>query len=221
MKAAIKAKPELTVIKGEKIVNLLKPGEVGPTLELIVRDKSGKITDHRGPMRSKSFVRQFLELLWVTTYQIPDSKAYSMIDPGGTYREIHATGYCFRSSAPAGTVTYGIIVGTGTTAPTIDDYAIETLIDHDAAPPTAGALQYGAVAFGAPSSDATTSQFTITRNFANASGGAITVNEIALYVEGYDTAVRYFMTIRDVIGGGIAVPDGQTLTINYRPQAAV
>jgi len=220
MKAEIKAKPGVKVITEDEIPHLLLPGEVGAVLELTVRDKDGKITNHR-VMKSKSFVRQFLELLWITTYQIPDSKAYGMIDPGGTYREIHATGYCFRSSAPAGTVTYGIIVGTGTTAPTIDDYAIETLIDHDAAPPTAGALQYGAVAFGAPSSDATTSHFTITRNFANASGGAITVNEIALYVEGYDTAVRYFMTIRDAIGGGIAVPDGQTLTINYRPQAAV
>ena len=29
------------------------------------------------------------------------------------------------------------------------------------------------------------------------------------------------MTIRDVIGGGIAVPNGQTLTINYRFQGVI
>ncbi|GAH73195.1 unnamed protein product, partial [marine sediment metagenome] len=45
-----------------------------------------------------------------------------------------------------------------------------------------------------------------------------TVNEIALYFKG----VTYnLMAIRDVIGGGIAVPDGQTLTVNYREQAVV
>ncbi|GAI66501.1 unnamed protein product, partial [marine sediment metagenome] len=55
-----------------------------------------------------------------------------------------------------------------------------------------------------------------------ANGGAITVNEIALYVKGYKYNVTYyFMIIRDVIAGGIAVPAGQTLTVNYREQAAI
>ncbi|GAJ04001.1 unnamed protein product, partial [marine sediment metagenome] len=31
----------------------------------------------------------------------------------------------------------------------------------------------------------------------------------------------YFMIIRDVIDDGINVPDGQTLTVNYREQAVV
>ncbi|GAH71984.1 unnamed protein product, partial [marine sediment metagenome] len=73
-------------------------------------------------------------------------------------------------------------------------------------------------------SDASVSQFTITRNFSNAAvGGDITVNEIGLYVKGYDTEddTYYFMIIRDVIAGGIAVPDGQTLTVNYREQVQV
>lgn len=218
MKTEIKAKPGVKVITEDEIPHLLVPGEVGAVLELTVKDKRGKITDHR-VMRSKSFVRQFLELLWIQTFQIPESKAHGMIDTGNIYREIWATGQTFRCDAAASSVLFGIIVGTGNTAPTINDYVIETLIAHDAAPPTGGALQYSAVTFGAPASDASVSQFTITRNFANASGGAITVNEIALYVKGFDTVSRYFMTIRDVIGGGIAVPDGQTLTINYRKQA--
>lgn len=90
-------------------------------------------------------------------------------------------------------------------------------------------MQYGGVAFGAPASDATTSRFTITRDFVNASGGAITVNEIALYVMAYGsdlpsedtTNIKNFMIIRDIIAGGIAVADGQTLTVNYREQAVV
>jgi len=170
-------------------------------------------------MRSKSFVRQFLELLWIQTYQIPKVAPYNMRDTANVLQDVCESAYTFDASAAIADITHGIIVGTGTTAPTIDDYAIETLIDHGTDP---GELQYGAVAFGAPASDATTSQFTITRDFANASGGAITVNEIALYAKGYKYGTSYyFMVIRDVIAGGIAVPDGQTLTVNYREQAVV
>jgi hypothetical protein len=83
-------------------------------------------------------------------------------------------------------------------------------------------MNYGAVTWGLPTSDATTSQFTITRNIANVSGGPVTVNEAGLYVRGSKyTSHYYFMTIRDVIGGGIVVPNGQTLTVNYRIQGVI
>ena len=218
MEAKVKVKPDLKVIKEEEIPHLLIPGEMGAVLEVTVKDKNGKVTDHR-VMRSKSFVRQFLELLWVQAFQIPEIAPYSVRDTGNIFQDICESSWTFDASAPSGNVTHGIIVGTGTTAPTIDDYAVETLIDHGTDP---GELQYSAVTFGAPASDATTSQFTITRDFANGSGGAITVNEIALYVKAFKyNNTYYFMTIRDVIGGGIAVPDGQTLTVNYREQAVV
>jgi hypothetical protein len=217
MEAQVKLKPELKVIKGEEIPHLLVPGEMGAVLELTVKDKDGKVTEHR-VIKSKSFVRQFLELLWVEFNKLPPKAPLLMLDTGGIARDVYEDTRNFDCTAGSGVVTLGTIVGTGNTAPTIDDYAIETIIPHDAAPPTGGAMQYSAVTFGAPASDATTSQFTITRNFANASGGAITVYEIALYVRG---VTRYFMTIRDVIAGGIAVPNGQTLTVNYREQVVV
>lgn len=216
-KAEVKAKPELKVIK-EPIPHLLIPGEMGAVLELTVKDKNGKVTDHR-VMRSKSFVRQFLELLWTQSLNVPLGIDYSIKDTGNVARNISFHGYNFATDAASGDVTYSIIVGTGTTAPTIDDYAIETLIDHGVA---AGKLQYSAVTFGAPASDAATSQFTITRDFANGSGGPITVNEIALYVKMWGAGTTYYcMAIRDVISGGIPVPAGQTLTVNYREQAVV
>lgn len=217
-KAQIKAKPELKIIREEEIPHLLVPGEVGAILELTVKDKKGKVTDHR-VMRSRSFVRQFLELLWIQALQVSENSPYQIRDTSNILRNINETCYTFACNAGTGVVTHGIIVGTGTTAPTIDNYAIETLIAHGVG---AGQLQYSAVTFGAPASDATTSQFTITRNFANGSGAAITVNEIALYDKGNKLLdAYYFMVIRDVIAGGISVPNGQTLTVNYREQAVV
>ena len=218
MGTEIRAKPELKVIREEEIPHLLIPGEVGAVLELIVSDKGGKITEQR-VLKSKSFVRQFLELLWVQANLLHVDSAYSIRDTGNTLRAIRFSGYLFRAGAGSGVVTYGISVGTGTTAPTINDYVIQTAIAHGTG---AGQLQFSAVTFGAPASDSTTSQFTITRNFANGSGGAITVNEIGLYVYALgDGTAYYFMTIRDVISGGISVPNGQTLTVNYRLQAVV
>lgn len=220
-KAQIKAKPDLKIIREEEIPHLLVPGEMGAILELTVKDKDGKVTERR-VMRSKSFVRQFLELLFVQSLNIPEGVNYSIRDTGNVVRDISFHGFNFAADGGVGVLTHGIIVGTGNTAPTINHFAIETLIDHDAAPPTAGRMQYGAVAFGAPASDATTSQFTVTRDFANNSGGAITVNEIALYVEMWGAGTTYYcMIIRDVIAGGIAVPNGETLTVNYREQAVV
>lgn len=216
--AQIKVKPEIKVITEEEIPHLLVPGEMGAVLELIVKDKDGKVTERR-VMRSKSFIRQFLELLWIQAFQIPEVAPYSVRDVNNLLVDICESSYIFAADGGIGVVTHGIIVGTGTTAPTIDNYAIETLIAHGVG---AGQLQYSAVTFGAPASDATTSQFTVTRDFANASGGAITVNEIGLYVKGYKYDIEcFFMTIRDVISGGIAVPNGQTLTVNYRPQAVI
>jgi len=218
MDTQVKLKPELKVFKDEEIPHLLIPGEMGAVLELIVTDKDGKVTEKR-ILKSESFVRQFLELLWIQTVQVPEVVTYSVRDTGNTLRAIWLSGVIFACNAAIGAVTHGIRVGTGLTAPIISNYALETPIAHGVA---AGQLQYSAVTFGAPASDATTSQFTITRNFANGSGGSITVNEIGLYVEGYrDGATYYFMTIRDVISGGIAVPNGQTLTVNYREQAVV
>jgi hypothetical protein len=111
---------------------------------------------------------------------------------------------------------------------TINDYKVETIINHGAG---AGQMQYGAVTFGAPADDGVTSQCTVTRNFANASGGAITVNEITMVIQMFTPTQndshgqwpyqQNFCILRDVIAGGVAVPNGDTLTVNYRPQAVI
>lgn len=223
----IKAVKGLAVIDPKKIPHVLGVGEMGLALELTVTDKNGKVTEHR-VLKSESFVRQFLEILYVQmTYQ-PAART-SVRDTSNVLRDVKSyvcagagsKAVNFDVYAAAGSVLLGILVGTGNTAPTINDYHMETLIADGVG---AGQLQYSAITYGAPVSDATTSQLTITRNFANGSGGAITVNEIGLVCRasyGAGTGIEYFLLVRDVIGGGINVPNGQTLTVNYRPQATI
>lgn len=212
----VKVKPKLKVI--EEVPSLLKPGEMGVVLELTVKDKDGKIVNHK-VIKSKCFVKQFIQLLWVKLNDLPGTTPLSVRDITNTLRDVPNLDYIFQCDGPAGDVTYGIIVGTGTTAPTINDYKIETIVPHGG---VANQLNYALTAIAAAASDATTSQVTISRNFANASGGDITVNEIALYNK---ISIPFDdwrgMTIRDVISGGIVVANGQTLTVNYREQVVV
>lgn len=218
MDAKVNARAEAKVIKEDEIV--LVPGEVTAILELIVTDKEGKVTERR-VMKSESFVRQFMELLWTFICPNYNYNPLSTRDTSNTVRSAYRTsgsGSPFACNTAVGITTDGIVVGTGAVAPTINDYALGALIAHGVG---AGQLQYSAMTFGAPASDATTSQFTLTRNFANGSGAAITVNEVGLYVKSYDGATRYFVTIRDIVAGGISVPNGQTLTVNYRIQGVV
>ena len=97
---------------------------------------------------------------------------------------------------------------------------METLIVHGVG---VGQLQYSDMAIAQPAINLAVSQVTVTRDFANASGGAVTVNEVGFAITGYEATLttRYFLVIRDVIAGGISVPNGDTLTVNYRIQASV
>lgn len=214
MKTEITARPEIKKISEAEIKHILKPGEVGAILELVVKDKDGKVTEER-IIKSKSFVRQFLELLWIQTIQIPyTSGGYSLKDTSNTLRLIAGSAYTFAVNAEVADTAFGIVIGTGSGAPTINDYHLGAIIAH-------ATMNYGAVTFGLPTSDSTTSQFTITRNFSNVSGGSVTVQEIGLYVRGFIwNSTYYFMAIRDVTGG-IVIPNGQTLTVNYRIQAVI
>ena len=219
MKPEVTSKPTLEVLEKAEEVRVL-PGELGAVLELIVKDENGEITQHQ-EMLSKSFVKQFLQLLWVSCVRVSSGfriKDYWVRDVDGDLNPVQVSSASFLANAGANTDTYGILVGTGTTAPTIDDYRIETKITHGIG---AGQLQYSAVAFGAPTSDGAVSHFTITRDFSNASGGPVTVREVGLVAQfgRMGSGSDYFLTIRDAVN--ITIPDGETLTVNYRLQATV
>lgn len=210
-----------------------KRGEIRLVLDLTVRDKDGNITDHR-VQEGKSFLRGFIEILyviflgncrwdstlynkWENGYYIRNNKNLKRL----CFARTENKGYTFDADGGVGEEDRGVAVGTGNTAPNISDYDLETIIDHGTG---SGELQYGAMTYGLPATDATLSHFTLTRDFANDSGGSITVNEAGVYYRviayQYGTDHVHVLGIRDIISGGISVPDGQTLTVNYRLQAA-
>ncbi len=204
--------PFMTKINLRKVktLDLIVPMEIEAYLECIVRDKQGNVTSYLRK-KSESFVRQFIELLYIKASSIYTTSTYQIRDTGNTLRNCYNYGTTYMSAnGLAAAITHGIVIGTDNTAPTINDYQLGAIIAH-------ATMNYSAMTFGAVADDGATAQFRLTRDFANVSGGAVTVEEVGVYQQGYDGSTRYFCTIRDVTGG-INVPNGQTLTINYQIQ---
>lgn len=200
---------------------VLEEGEIGAVLEITLKRADGTVKDHWAK-KSESYTRQFIDLLIVQMGQVTELNPYYIRDITNTLVPVANSYKNFDSNALVNDDSYSIVIGTGNTAPTITDYVMETKISNGAG---AGQLQHSLTAFGLPTSNATQSHFTITRDFSNASGGDITVNEIGLYQKGDGPFIGYsadsrpnntFLTIRDVIVGGITIGNGETLTINYR-----
>ncbi len=210
----LKAKTIATTITPEKIRELIGEGELAAIVEITLKDKDGKVVEHR-VQKSESFVRQFLDLLQNHMYGSNAYSAHFSKEATGGYASIWHQYVNMSCNAAAGSAYHGIAVGISAAPPAITDFVLWAQIAHGTG---VGQLQYGNIAFGAVSNDTTSSHFTVTRDFANASGASITVNEIGLYLATYDGSgvYGYHLCIRDVIAGGLVVPNGQTLTINYR-----
>ena len=161
----------------------------------------------------------------LSCYQIAISGESAVMDTAGSSRCIYALGgggvsIALDVLAGAANTNFGIVAGTDGTAPVISDHALHAQIAEGSG---AGRLNHGAVAFGNPASDSSVSQFTITRNLANNTANPITVNELGLYCRCYDYStlgevVAYFAIIRDAVTK--TIPNGQTLTVNYREQVS-
>lgn len=103
----------------------------------------------------------------------------------------------------------GLVIGTGNTAPTPADYALETqIVDGNGA----GEMEHGTqTANLGVNISGSESSFNLRREFVNNSGGSITINEVALYGEYVATGGMWY---RDVISGGDTVPDGSTYRVD-------
>jgi len=115
----------------------------------------------------------------------------------------------------SGNASHGLVVGSSAAGVAITDYYVNTLIQHGI---TAGKLSYSANIIGAPTSDATSNYFIITRVFTNGSGGNVSVNELGLC--GYDGSY-YYCFARDVLASTIVLANGQNLTLNYTIKATI
>jgi len=183
-----------------------------------IRNKNGNILRKSRERRSHSFVKQFIQMLYVTSSGI--TSYAGVIDTSNTSRTLAyqrpSSPNPFSATIPttASNATFSILVGTGSTAVALTDYTIQTLIAHGTG---AGQLSYSSTVFGAPATDALGTSFRVTRDFTNSSGSTITINELGIVSQVSDSGDqnRLFLIIRDIASPAITVLNGQQLTINY------
>jgi hypothetical protein len=119
--------------------------------------------------------------------------------------------------AAAANTNIGIVVGTGTTQMSPDDYALEAQIAEGTG---TDQLNYGACTVGAVTVDGNISTVSVSRSFTNNSGADITISEVGLIVQprygtGYILITRDVLTTPQVIAAG----DTQPITLKIRATA--
>jgi len=177
---------------------------------VVVRDRSGKVISRKRG-KSKSYLNAWNKLVYVQMSQVNAT----IKDTGGTDRSVNVHGDTFAMYAAAAVTTYGIRVGTGNTAVTINDYALETLIAEGAG---AGQMNHLATSVDVSVVSAPHCYFLVSRTIVNNSGGLITCRESGIYAR---AASFYACVVRDVFGAAQDVPDGGSIIINYTLRVTV
>lgn len=183
-------------------------------IEVDIRDKSGKQLYYQ-KQEANSLVRGYIDILYVLMSQSNLNLVRGHNNT--TFTATNTDPASFDSKATAGDVDRGIIVGTGSTAVTITDYALGTPIAHGSG---AGELAYLAATVTTPGTVGSTHSFTISRGFTNNSGNSITVNEVGLYsMLSGATALQRPMIDRTLMTFSIA--HGATGTVTYTFQVSL
>lgn len=152
-----------------------------------------------------------------TMYPATSVKAYVLQNPWTESGHVESVNFGIFGNT--GDANRGIVIGTSSTAESLNDFALGAKIANGTA---AGQFNYQLTVKDDPIFNAPSKKWSRdwTRSFHNNSGGSITVNEIGVQTTfGFEsgTPASYITCIlRDVLSSGIVVGAGQKLTITYR-----
>jgi hypothetical protein len=180
------------------------------TLTLRRFDKNYRLLEEK-EQPSRSWVLNFLRILYVMHAQIQSGAPYSMPDITNTAQNVASNAWndttqkyeinnlAIGSQGGGGSIlipygnniflhrdhldseNIGIVIGTGVGAVTPTDFALGTQIAHGR---VAGQMEYGGCDVAGFIITHPNGQFTIRRFFENNSGGGITVEEVGIYASG-------------------------------------
>ena len=189
-------------------------------LRCVVRDPDGKIITDTGEKPAKSFLIQFLEILYAIA-AIAVTRNATAID--GTEDPMYYYTYPaddhFRIDGAVNSAIKGIVVGTGDTAETNTDYKLDTKLTEGA---TVGKITHGVVTVGTPAVVGANVDLEVKRSFTNNTGSAIIVKEAGIQAKYTGTgAAQPHLIVRDVLAASVEVPDKCSLTIYYTIRTTV
>jgi len=205
-------------------------GVIDVFMNITVKDKKGKVVDKRR-VKCNSFVKNFLLLLnagfrktGVAVVDIDGTSVTSGVK--GVWRNWCNNGFGDKTWCNSGSMTfgryglllvgagakdssYGIIVGSGTTPVSPDDYKLENQIAHGTAD---GQLYYG----DTDVLDVVVQENKIIqglqRQFTNQGAVDVEINEIGVVVKTTENNYKVLI-IRDVLDTPVTIPSGGTVVI--------
>lgn len=181
-------------------------------IKIEVKDKRGRtLSSERHPC--DSFVRGYNHLICATMLGAADPDPnITTKDTGGTNRDLRNGGPPLRCNAGIGVTDFGIRIGIDNTPVDIEDFALGTPIVEGGG---GGQMEHLAVTFNDIGVVGNVCSFEVERIIDNNSGGAILVQEAAIYGMGMDEgdATRYFCIARDVINENVL--NGTSITVTY------
>jgi len=129
-------------------------------------------------------------------------------------KDLSADGTDYGYRAPAGEASYGIVVGSGINAESLEDYALQTPIANGTG---AGQLSYVQSEAHVITWSSPTFKNTLVRHFNNNSGGDVSVNEIALIARMFPAVLSYnsVLQARDKLASTVTVPNTGQLKVTY------
>lgn len=173
---------------------------------IVTRDRYGKVVA-RERRKSFSFLKQWNQASYLA---VRFAAVTNVKDVGGTLRTCAPHNDNFLITVAAGNINLGIIVGTGDTAVTLEDFQLEARIPQGLA---ADQMEYAACTVPDSVVAAPSCYFVASRVVTNNSGGIITVKEAGIYIRVGDSA--YACGLRDILTVPQAVPDGGSITIDW------
>lgn len=155
--------------------------------------------------KAHSLVRAFIDILYAHLAQVATTQS---VDTGGTARTLTLVTSNFAANAGASTVIQGIVVGTSDAAVSVTDYQLTALVADGT---DAGQLQYGVQSFIVPATVSTSRTCTLSRTFANNSGGDIDIKEVGLIVK---AATSYYFLIDRTLNA-FTIVNATSATVSY------
>ena len=171
-----------------------------------IRDGQGRLLKKLRPRRARSYVLQFIDILNIVIGYV----TLNITDTGGVARSQAPYAALMRVDAGAAITTYGIMIGTGTNAVALADYALQTQVTAN--------ITHSSTTISAPVTDGTTRQFDVVRTFTNNTGATLNITEVGLVGMGGSGNYKYMI---DRTLYSVAVANGASVSLRYRIKVTV
>lgn len=155
--------------------------------------------------KSDSFVKNFLSFLATSYYGVT---VPNLVDTSGVNRAVSLNG-TLPVVSNAGVITYGVLLGNGTTPTVADTYAVESAIPNGSGD---GQLSYDSTKVKPVAVDGVNIDLEISRSVMNFSDVAIPVTELCLV--GYSS--YNYMLLRDIIDDFVPATSGVEYAVVLR-----